>query len=388
MMLIGFLYNLFLFFGTKEKIYFLYVVFIFFNTICYTFNNNFSMIGDAPWLWTKHISWQFLGDLSTTVFIIYFLKIKQNAPLLFKIYMFLISIDFIIAFLNLIGFPVVKLIDYYELISLILVIYTLFMAVYFVVKRVRNAIFFLVSWTFLLITIIFFIMKINGILPYNEVLRYSVYLGITAEVSLFSLALADRLNLLQNEKKKLLMQNLKLIQEQNKVLEKKVLEKTAKLRVQNKIKDSLIQEVNHRVKNNLQTILSLIYMQEKSLKPNETKGLQETQLRIKAMSLVHEMLYSNKNFDAISIKDYLSSLVVRINSMINNKSKSIYLDVVSEDVKLDLNTCITLGMFTNEAITNSIKYAFDSVLDAKITLTLSQNEKNIFFCYSRQWYWF
>lgn len=246
MMAIMFLYNLFLFFATKDKIYLSYAFFVFMNAICYTFNNNFSFFGDNFWWWNKHIAWQFLGDLSSTIFILHFLNLKKTLPISFKIYLILITSDFIIAILNLFGLETVLLMDEYVLVSMLLIINTIFTGIYLLIKGHRNAKFFMLSWSFLLISIVIFMMVINGLLPYNLLTRYSVYLGISIEALLFSMALADRFNILKKEKEEALVENVRLIQNNNIILEKIVKERTEDLAFKNEKLHVVLENINQQ----------------------------------------------------------------------------------------------------------------------------------------------
>jgi len=120
-------------------------------------------------------------------------------------------------------------------------------------------------------------------------------------------------------------------------------------------KNVLISEVHHRVKNNLQIILSLLNLQ-KSESDNLEDALNSTINRIRAMSEVHEQLYNSDDFSKISIYDYLNSLIMNIAEL----SADIDLKMVSseKDFQVDLDTAIPLGLIINELILNSIKYAF------------------------------
>lgn len=161
--------------------------------------------------------------------------------------------------------------------------------------------------------------------------------------------------------------------------EKKALEKSnLQISQQNKEKDVLIQEVHHRVKNNLQLISSLVSMQLASVKSSKAKIiLTDTYNRIASMSLVHEILYSKKNMSFISLKTYLSDLITSINNMINLEKRNIIINNSLKDIDLDVSHCIALGMITNEAISNALKHAFkENQEDAEITISLSCDSKD------------
>jgi len=167
-------------------------------------------------------------------------------------------------------------------------------------------------------------------------------------------------------------------------LEKTVIEKTDELKIEkeelrkrNIEKDALIQEIHHRVKNNLQTISSIVDMQIMSLKEETHKNiLRNTHSRITAMALVHEMLYSVNDLSYVSTKKYISQLVSTIDEMINTKRISINFETKIDDVSIEINKSIALGMLASEVIANSIKYAFKHINKPKISLYLKYNKNS------------
>jgi two-component sensor histidine kinase/ligand-binding sensor domain-containing protein len=160
--------------------------------------------------------------------------------------------------------------------------------------------------------------------------------------------------------------------------EKEALENShQKIVTQNKEKDALIQEVHHRVKNNLQLISSMVSMQINSLKSAQSKKiLLETYNRIASMALVHEILYTRDNVSYISLKAYLSDLIHNINQMVNFEKIDIQFNKSLEDIQLNVSDCIALGMIANESISNAIKYAFKNMGNPKIDIDLKYNKKS------------
>ena len=122
-----------------------------------------------------------------------------------------------------------------------------------------------------------------------------------------------------------------------------------------KEKNALISEVHHRVKNNLQIILSLLNLQK-----NESDSIEDalnaTINRIRAMSEVHEQLYNSDDFSQISMHSYLDSLVRNMSEF--SVDTSIIMAQCDNDFVVPLDTAIPLGLIINELISNSLKYAF------------------------------
>ncbi len=121
-------------------------------------------------------------------------------------------------------------------------------------------------------------------------------------------------------------------------------------------KEWLLKEVHHRVKNNLQTVVSLLESQSAYLKSDALLAIQDSQNRVHAMSLVHQKLYQAENVASINMLTYLPELVNYLRDSFNAKHIDFNLQVSHLD--LDVSQAIPVGLIVNEAITNCIKYAF------------------------------
>ncbi len=157
---------------------------------------------------------------------------------------------------------------------------------------------------------------------------------------------------------------------------KKLLVDKTTLTLANKEKDVLIQEIHHRVKNNLQSISSIVDMQIMSLDDDIQKNiLTQTHSRIIAMSLVHEMLYSQNDLSYIKLKEYIDKLILTVNKMVNADNLAVKFNLDIDNINLSVSNCISLGMLTSEAITNSIKYAFENTKNPEININVSHDKK-------------
>jgi two-component sensor histidine kinase/tetratricopeptide (TPR) repeat protein len=126
-----------------------------------------------------------------------------------------------------------------------------------------------------------------------------------------------------------------------------------------KEKDWLLKEVHHRVKNNLQIIMSLLSTHSIYLENNDAlKAIQESQDRVQSIALIHQKLYSGDNLASINIGDYVSDLVYHLADGFNTVAKNITFVQSIDQIHIDLSQAVPLGLILNEAITNSIKYAF------------------------------
>lgn len=122
-------------------------------------------------------------------------------------------------------------------------------------------------------------------------------------------------------------------------------------------KEWLLKEVHHRVKNNLQTIVSLLESQSAYLHSEAYQAIQESQHRIHSMSLIHQKLYQADNLAAIDLSTYLPELTNYLRSSFDVGQRiSFHFDIIP--VELDVSRAIPVGLIVNEIITNAIKYAF------------------------------
>ena len=145
----------------------------------------------------------------------------------------------------------------------------------------------------------------------------------------------------------------------------------------------LIKEIHHRVKNNLQVISSLLYLQSKNIENEEMLALfTESQNRVKSMALIHEKLYQGSDLANINFSDYIQNLTTYLVDTYEVDGKRIQVKYdVAEEIELDLDTAIPCGLIMNELVTNSLKYAFsgngslepDAELNPEISISLNAN---------------
>ena len=138
-------------------------------------------------------------------------------------------------------------------------------------------------------------------------------------------------------------------------------------------RDTLIKEIHHRVKNNLQVVASLLSLQSSFIKDEQIKMLfRYSQYRINSMGIVHEMLYKSDDLNRIDYGAYIRELVnVLIMSMKGDKSK-IALVTEVKNIFLNIDTSIPLGLMVNEIITNSLKYGFSDSEEGTITVMMNK----------------
>jgi two-component sensor histidine kinase/tetratricopeptide (TPR) repeat protein len=137
-----------------------------------------------------------------------------------------------------------------------------------------------------------------------------------------------------------------------------------------KEKEWLVKEVHHRVKNNLQMVISLLNTQSTYLDNDAAiMAIRDSQRRMQAMSLIHQKLYQSKNFSVIDMQAYISELITYLKEIFDTAS-GIHFEQDIEPVKLDVSQAVPVGLILNEVITNAIKYAFDQTNNAIIKVSL------------------
>lgn len=159
----------------------------------------------------------------------------------------------------------------------------------------------------------------------------------------------------------------------NAILETKNLQITEALEE----REVLLQEVHHRVKNNLQVVSSLLNIQSKFLESEQAKrAILEGRDRVHSMALIHQKLYESNNLSRINIHEYFTQLSEALfNSYrINDEVK---LSTEIENLDVDLDTSIHLGLIVNELVSNSLKHGFSETNQGVITLSLKRKDKQI-----------
>ncbi|WP_026897351.1 sensor histidine kinase [Daejeonella oryzae] len=242
-MLAMLLYNLFIYFSVRDSSYLVYVNYIFWVTLTQAallgYSNRFSW-GESIWLspYLITISGALVG-IATGSFSKSFLRTTTYLPKINLFINLIIGADVLAIILIIAGFPIIS----YNIVNAAAAlgsIIILFAAYKVTLKNYKPAKFFLIAWSVFLLSVVLFVLKDYGILPYNFITVHSLQLGSAIEVFLLSIALADRINILKKEKEisqaealHAANENARIIREQNIILEAKVQERTVELSVTN-----------------------------------------------------------------------------------------------------------------------------------------------------------
>ncbi|MFP9114462.1 histidine kinase dimerization/phosphoacceptor domain -containing protein [Flavobacterium sp. RHBU_3] len=179
----------------------------------------------------------------------------------------------------------------------------------------------------------------------EEVIRYIFIGGFI--ILLIILGLLYNRNKLKQRVNKKLEAKQEEINRQNKILQQLVDEK-----------EWLLKEIHHRVKNNLQIVISLLNSQSAYLDNEDALlAIQNSQNRMHAMSLIHQKLYQTENLSSIDMAWYIKELVNYLTDCFVTDS-TIRFEIDTDNIELDVAQAVPLGLILNEAISNAIKYAF------------------------------
>ena len=152
-----------------------------------------------------------------------------------------------------------------------------------------------------------------------------------------------------------------LLEQSNKTVERQHQE----LRLQLKNKNTLLKELFHRVKNNLQVISGILYMQSRKVQNEEMELAYQNSIQtIKAMGMIHEKLYKSNDLTSIDFNEYVNDLVSYIN--LNSQKNKIIFSIECESIPISIEQVVPLGLITNEILTNSIKHAFKEEQEKKM----------------------
>lgn len=140
-------------------------------------------------------------------------------------------------------------------------------------------------------------------------------------------------------------------------------------------KEILLQEIHHRVKNNLQFVSSLLALQTDHVSDKTAvDALQEGQDRVQSMALIHQNLYQEDNLTGVDMSDYFQKLIRGLFDSYNIRRDQVNLVLDIEDINLDVDSVIPIGLIVNELVSNSLKYAFPD--DRRGTISVSLKESS------------
>ncbi|MDD2896528.1 MAG: 7TM diverse intracellular signaling domain-containing protein [Aliarcobacter sp.] len=263
--------------------------------------------------------------------------------------------------------------QYRNSLTMMFLVFLMIITMYSSIKKNKQAYFILFGWFIFLSSGMLMYLSSVGIFDISRYFPYLIEASFVVEAIIFSIALANRITNLQRDKneanKKLIIQQ----KNETKRLSKEVALRTNDLKTALDEKELLLKELNHRVKNNMQTIVSLIRLQSDEIKDERLKDILLTiQNRINAMSHLHELLYKQENIAYVDVYEYLENLIEEVKD-----SYDTYIDIhLNIKTKLKMEQSIYCGLIINELVTNSFKYAFPNK-EGNIFISLEKEDEMI-----------
>ncbi len=140
----------------------------------------------------------------------------------------------------------------------------------------------------------------------------------------------------------------------------------------------LIKEVHHRVKNNLTMLKSLLFLQSRTAKQEETKRiLEESQARVNSMALVHKNLYDDNQNGKMNLPIFIENLLSELAISYREKAQDVHIEINGTCADVDIDIAIPLALILNELATNSFKYAFDQINKPAICIILHEANQHL-----------
>jgi two-component sensor histidine kinase len=173
----------------------------------------------------------------------------------------------------------------------------------------------------------------------------------------------------------------------NNYAEQKYIKLTSALNSKNIEKSVLLKEIHHRVKNNLQVIISLLRLQSNELESEDLKTpYRDTINRVIAMSLIHEKIYQSPNLAEIDLEDYVLTLGEEMIASLSVNC-DIKLTINSNVKSLKTKSLVPVALMFNELISNSIKHAFHNRTNGNISITINDDYPNVTMIYKDDGKW-
>jgi two-component sensor histidine kinase len=293
-----------------------------------------------------------------------FWKVKEQQPVLYRLFMFLIAGMILISILS---FTLDFFWSNYSLMNMINLFYMGFCTVaasYGLIKiwptlnrpgRILAGGYILYLLGYIIVIVLFAVLRENAI----ETTSGFVNLGTLLVIVLFSTALKEELHQDQADKNRVLLQLNELQQRQNEDLERLIQERTYALQERNERIETLMLELHHRVKNNLQLLYGLIRLQLPDVGDPLAKDLLRNNLsRIQAMSIVNEKLFQSGDALMVNLADFGLETVNHVFTMYGEQETPVLHLAITPDILLPVSVAVPVGLVLTELLTNSFKHAF------------------------------
>ncbi|MCE1165048.1 MAG: ATP-binding protein [Bacteroidetes bacterium] len=164
----------------------------------------------------------------------------------------------------------------------------------------------------------------------------------------------------------------------NRFLQEEVNKVTAELTEAEKTyRETLLKEIHHRIKNNLQVVSSLLSLHGNTVRDEEINEiLRESRNRIRSMAMIHEKLYSSKSYSSLNISSYVKSLVDYLARSYLSNTSQVKIETQIPELFLNIDISVAIGLIVNELVSNALKYAFPGNRKGTISISINQADGN------------
>jgi len=373
------LYNLALFFYIREIVFFNYVVYhtsliivmLYFNGVLlvnYMPNIPNLNFGNVP------VYLSSFTVLMATQFTRGYLRTSQ-LPRVDKIILFFMGLNVLSILASLFDYMYVVNNLFSSVVMVLESLLLLCISIYLIiVKKRESAKFYFVAWGVMLLAVVMISLITLGFLARTTLTSHIFQMASLFELLVLSMGLAFR----YTQQRKRIQSQEQDLEEINSNLEKIVHQRTQELDKEVahtksllKDRDILFKELYHRVKNNLQMMVSILSMQKRRIQSGEVKEiLSDTTSRIKSLALIHEKLQVSSELDSINMREYLKSLLDGVKNSYQVKGLELLIDV--DDITMNIDEVTSIGLIVNELANNSFKHAFTDTESPTISLMMTK----------------
>ncbi len=370
------IYSFILFFYTKDKSYLFYSFYLFaliYQQLTYLgLTQIYFPLGFIVFEIQITIFKITLLIITAALFSMHFLKTKE-IPQLYKWYKLFILISLIEMII--LSIPQFHNLHIVILTGALFIVYNLWAGYISYMHGNKQARLFIVGFGVVFVSYILIILDALGLTSIMQDFQNILMVSTALEALILSLAFADRYVILQKEKEKVDARILQESTNRTNMIKSEVVKKTQELNTALEVKELLLKEVHHRVKNNLQIILSIIRLQNDKVDDEKvSEKFINLENRINAISKTYNMLLIKDNLEEIDMQEYIDSLLVDIQETVRSTGQNIK---IHTDINafIPLRESVYIGLIINELITNTYKYAFDDN-KGTISISLAQNKND------------
>jgi len=305
--------------------------------------------------------------ITAAIFAKSFLQTKEYSKI-DKLYNFIIVVALIE--IPLFGFPSFYYPQVAILTGFVFVMFNMFVGVFVYRNGYKQARFFVIGWSLLFVGFSLMILDGLGIISFMQKVPNLIMYLTALEAILLSLAFTDRYIILKEQAAQASALLVETLKNRQSVIESEIVKRTEELSLAFESKNILLKEVQHRTKNNLQLILSLVRMQSRDANTMVKESLKNLEYRISSIAKTHQMLYLKDDLQKIDMNEYIAELC---SDLENVSEKAITIDTEVTEIYMPLREAGYVGLILNELVTNAIKYVVNEDIWIEVKMFMQED---------------